>query len=174
MSSIGDLPEYFTEAITVLPDEHKTLCIDLFLNYGQEHLFHPDFFTTAAPPSQRKQLAAHLAALDEEYIDGGLRGYISNARRLLKNSKNGVNPLEGWTPSVPKGQMFDIGTRQFKEAEQMGCPEIGNTGFVLVAGGLGERLGYSGIKVRWDWIKSAMCCYNVQWSSLSLTPFLSH
>jgi len=29
----------------------------------------------------------------------------------------------------------------------MGLEEVGKCGFVLVAGGLGERLGYSGIKI---------------------------
>ena len=31
--------------------------------------------------------------------------------------------------------------------EKKGLPEVGKCGFVLVAGGLGERLGYSGIKI---------------------------
>lgn len=36
---------------------------------------------------------------------------------------------------------------QFEKYEQMGLEAVKHTGFVLVAGGLGERLGYSGIKV---------------------------
>lgn len=145
--SSTQLPAYFIESISVLTDSQKELCTKLYTEYGQEHLFHQDFFGASAPPSQRRQLAAHLEALDEEYIGGGLPAYIENARKLLSDSKNGVNPLEGWKPSVPKGQIFDIGTRQFKEAEAKGLEEIGSCGFVLVAGGLGERLGYSGIKV---------------------------
>ena len=35
----------------------------------------------------------------------------------------------------------------FSQAEQAGLTGIGDTVFVLVAGGLGERLGYSGIKL---------------------------
>lgn len=35
----------------------------------------------------------------------------------------------------------------FSEAEEAGLTAIGDTVFVLVAGGLGERLGYSGIKL---------------------------
>lgn len=31
--------------------------------------------------------------------------------------------------------------------EYEGCKELYKTGFVLIAGGLGERLGYSGIKL---------------------------
>lgn len=36
---------------------------------------------------------------------------------------------------------------QFEKYEAMGMDAVKHTGFVLVAGGLGERLGYSGIKV---------------------------
>jgi UDP-sugar pyrophosphorylase len=38
-------------------------------------------------------------------------------------------------------------TVEFAELEQVGLKEVGLCGFVLVAGGLGERLGYKGIKV---------------------------
>jgi UDP-sugar pyrophosphorylase len=34
-----------------------------------------------------------------------------------------------------------------KEMEEMGMKELSKLGFVLIAGGLGERLGYSGIKI---------------------------
>jgi UDP-N-acetylglucosamine pyrophosphorylase len=37
---------------------------------------------------------------------------------------------------------------QFDMYEQLGMTAVKHTAFVLVAGGLGERLGYSGIKVR--------------------------
>jgi UDP-sugar pyrophosphorylase len=33
------------------------------------------------------------------------------------------------------------------EMEQLGMQELEKVGFVLMAGGLGERLGYSGIKI---------------------------
>ena len=50
-------------------------------------------------------------------------------------------------PSVPEGERLDFGSAAFIELEDRGLVEAGRTGFVLVAGGLGERLGYSGIKV---------------------------
>jgi UDP-sugar pyrophosphorylase len=31
--------------------------------------------------------------------------------------------------------------------EELGLQELSKVGFVLIAGGLGERLGYSGIKI---------------------------
>ena len=63
------------------------------------------------------------------------------------DSKNGVNPLDGWVPSVPKGEAFEIGTPNYFKTEKQGIKELGSVGFVLVAGGLGERLGYNGAKV---------------------------
>lgn len=41
-----------------------------------------------------------------------------------------------------------FGDDSFIEFEDRGLKEARNSAFVLVAGGLGERLGYSGIKVR--------------------------
>ena len=93
-------------------------------------------------------MATQLVSLDTSYPSGGLAGYIDNARDLLAKSKEGVNPLEGWKPSVPKGQAFEIGTEEYRQVEALGVQELGAVGFVLVAGGLGERLGYGDIKVR--------------------------
>ena len=93
--------------------------------------------------------AASLLALHKSYpLEDGLLSYVSNARELLKASKEGKNPLEGWAPSVPKGEVLELGSQKFKELEAKGLELVGKTGFVLVAGGLGERLGYKGIKVR--------------------------
>lgn len=59
-----------------------------------------------------------------------------------------MNPFEGCTPSVPEGEKLDFGSQRFRELERAGVAAAGGCAFVLVAGGLGERLGYSGIKVR--------------------------
>ena len=42
---------------------------------------------------------------------------------------------------------IEIGTPLFFELEQLGFNHLKETVFVLVAGGLGERLGYTGIKI---------------------------
>jgi UDP-sugar pyrophosphorylase len=88
-----------------------------------------------------------LEALDNAYPTG-LAGYIENARELLEKSRKGVNPLEGWKPSVPVGRNFELGSKEYRKMEELGRHQLGAVGFVLVAGGLGERLGYSDIKVR--------------------------
>lgn len=85
--------------------------------------------------------------MNKSYPSGGLAGYIENAKTLLARSKKGDNPLEGWKPEVPMGESVQIGTEDYDRFEGMGMKEMGKCGFALVAGGLGERLGYGGIKV---------------------------
>jgi UDP-sugar pyrophosphorylase len=48
---------------------------------------------------------------------------------------------------VPTGQSLDPGSEEFLKMEAAGLSAVSETGFILVAGGLGERLGYQGIKV---------------------------
>lgn len=73
------------------------------------------------------------------------------SRKLLEASRAGVNPFEGMTPRVPSGVILSTEGKdklaEFEALEAEGMKHIGHTAFVLVAGGLGERLGYQGIKV---------------------------
>ena len=119
------------------------LCSDAF-GQGQTLL---SGFQKTKDKTKLKELAAQLVKLDKAYEDGGLKGYIAKAKSLLEDSKNGVNPLDGWKPSVPKGEKFELGTDKFDSTEKEGIKYLGKVGFVLVAGGLGERLGYGGAKV---------------------------
>lgn len=48
---------------------------------------------------------------------------------------------------VPTGEALTFGDDNFIKFEETGVREAKNAAFVLVAGGLGERLGYNGIKV---------------------------
>jgi UDP-sugar pyrophosphorylase len=137
-------PKELEGSLSVLTPSQKALMNKLY-DLGQEHLFEN---WKDAPASERQGLASQLESLDQAYGDGGLEGYIKNARKLLENSKQGVNPLADWEPSIPQGETFDFGTNKFEACEAEGMKELGSVGFVLVAGGLGERLGYSSIKVR--------------------------
>ena len=139
----GNYPNDFSESLSILKKPQQELCKKLY-SMGQEHLF-KDF--PSASPADRRQFASQLENLDNAYPDGGLEGYIKNARQLLDQSRKGVNPLEGWEPSVPEGERFELGTKEYEETEAIGMKGLGSVGFVLVAGGLGERLGYSSIKV---------------------------
>ena len=90
-----------------------------------------------------------MADLDSSY-PGGLTIYLSKARMLLKESADGLNPFEEYEAVVPEGESLSYdgeGTMPFTEAEQLGIQGMSDAVFVLVAGGLGEHLGYSGIKL---------------------------
>lgn len=90
-----------------------------------------------------------MADLDSSY-PGGLAEYLRKAKLLLKESADGVNPFSDYEASIPEGESLSYdgeGTMSFSEAEQLGIAGMSGAAFVLVAGGLGERLGYSGIKL---------------------------
>ncbi|CAN0024498.1 unnamed protein product [Pylaiella littoralis] len=102
-----------------------------------------------------------VKTLHETYpAEGGLATYIGRAKELLVASQKGSNPLSGWKPSVPEGQRLELGTEQYDALEKQGLDQVKYCGFVLVAGGLGERLGYGDIKLR---LPSESC---------TMTPYL--
>eukprot|EP00965_Chrysotila_dentata_P024983 828294-Pleurochrysis_carterae.AAC.1 len=98
------------------------------------------------PSASQRRLMLQLLRLNG-CLAGGIFGYISRARTLLSASADGTNPLEGYVPSVPDGISLDLASADFVKYESTGADAMGACAFVLVAGGLGERLGYSGIKV---------------------------
>jgi len=51
------------------------------------------------------------------------------------------------TTQVPLGVHLDPSKNQYYSYEAEGCKDLGTMGFVLVAGGLGERLGYNDVKI---------------------------
>lgn len=123
----------------------KDLCSD---ELGQSHLLDGYRKDPSNSVDGVKNLASQLLKLDGGY-PGGLRSYIINARRLLQDSKDGVNPLKGFVPAIPEGEKFDdLNTVKYRNTEKVGIKLLGKVGFILVAGGLGERLGYNGAKVR--------------------------
>lgn len=77
----------------------------------------------------------------------GMKLYFERARKLLLDSKNGVNAFEDYKPEVPDGVFMKPGEPEFDKYESAGLKELEKVGFVLIAGGLGERLGYSNIKI---------------------------
>nr|KYP70005.1 UDP-sugar pyrophosphorylase 1 [Cajanus cajan] len=136
-SSIGD-------NFNLLSPQQQEL-VKMLLNNGQEHLFR-DWPASGVDDDQKKAFFDQLVRLDSCY-PGGLEAYIKNAKRLLADSKAGKNPFDGFTPSVPTGETMIFGDENYINYEEAGVREARKAAFVLVAGGLGERLGYSGIKV---------------------------
>lgn len=93
-----------------------------------------------------KQLSNQILSLEKSY-PGGIVEYVKRAKKLLEDSKNEVNPYLSYKPSVPTGIDITVGNDDFHKYEEVGLETLAYTGFVLVAGGLGERLGYPGIKI---------------------------
>ncbi len=79
---------------------------------------------------------------------GGIKDYIKRAKVLLENSKNKKNSFQEFKIEVPNDiPHIKVGSEEFYELEKLGFNELKTSVFVLVAGGLGERLGYNGIKI---------------------------
>lgn len=117
----------------------------MLLDVGQAHLFE-DWKGAGEDVEAKAKFFEQIAVLESSY-PGGLKAYIESAKGLLAASARGDNPLEGWAPSVPAGEVLEFGSEAWIAAEDVGAGEARKCAFVLVAGGLGERLGYSRIKV---------------------------
>ncbi len=142
--STESFPETLKANVSILSSDELNLASTL-VSLGQSHLFEK-----WDPPGTNDN-AKHDFFLQVEELNGsyggGLSAYIENARVLLKSAAAGDNPLEGWKPQVPQGVSLEPVTPEYEKYEERGLLEVGTCGFVLVAGGLGERLGYNGIKV---------------------------
>ncbi|GLC50653.1 hypothetical protein PLESTB_000403900 [Pleodorina starrii] len=130
---------------TALLDEQDRALVAQLLELDQTHLFE-GWPEPGTDDVSKRRLLSQLRVLDGSY-HGGIAAYVRNARNLLAESRDGVNPFEGYVPSVPRGATLDYASPELLELEAEGLREAGGAAFVLVAGGLGERLGYSGIKV---------------------------
>ncbi|KAL3695224.1 hypothetical protein R1sor_009300 [Riccia sorocarpa] len=117
----------------------------MLVQAGQAHLF-TNWPKPGVRDADKLRFFDQVAKLDSSY-PGGLAAYVQNARKLLADSKAGKNPFSGYVPSVPDGVKLVHGEETFMQYEEAGVREAQHSAFVLVAGGLGERLGYSGIKL---------------------------
>ena len=138
-------PGFFSSSnLTLLTEAEKAL-VQLVLDEGQAHVFE-GWERLGVNDDKKLAMMQQLARLEKGY-PGGIRGYLSNARKLLEDAKAGSNPFEGWRPEVPEGVDLVPNSWSWNSYESAGLAEISKTGFVLVAGGLGERLGYGDIKI---------------------------
>ena len=95
---------------------------------------------------EQAKMAQQVIELNKNY-PGGILEYIKRAKALLADAKEGANPYDAFTPSVPSGEKLSFDDPSYEKLEDEGLVVAQYTGFVLVAGGLGERLGYSSIKI---------------------------
>lgn len=141
---MSELPEKVRNNYHLFTEQEKQL-IDKLLQAGQHHMF-TEWDEPGTQDDAKHRMLEHIQQLDNNIV-GGLEDYISRARKLLSAARAGENPFDGWKPSVPSGVKLEPFTPVYERYEQAGIPELGYCGFVLVAGGLGERLGYHGIKI---------------------------
>jgi len=144
------------ENLALLSSRGKAALTNLIqgdVDSAQDHVY-AGWPAAGTDDEEKIKLCEQLADLDNSY-PGGLTSYLKKARKLLKESADGTNPFLDFTASVPVGESLvydddeaaDQTGMTFSEAEQVGLTGISDVAFVLVAGGLGERLGYSGIKL---------------------------
>ena len=125
-------------------DPADVALVDILIGAGQEHLFAN--WRPGADAEKKRAFFESVRALEANY-PGGVTAYAKNARELLRSSAAGENPFAGMRPEVPDLVRHDYATPGFVAAEERGMLLVRDSAFVLVAGGLGERLGYTDIKV---------------------------
>jgi UDP-sugar pyrophosphorylase len=125
---------------TILTEE---VVLKLLKDLDQHHVI--ERYNTASD-SEKKELIEQINHLEKAY-PGGLSVYVARATKLLLDSKNNINPYADFKPSVPSGEILEVGNQFYFEMEALGMELMKDTAFVLVAGGLGERLGYNDIKI---------------------------
>ena len=119
-----------------------TLCTD---DIGQKHIF--DAWPDAGTDDDKKAACLEQCRQLDSSYPGGIKAYVASARKLLAQSQRGENPLGGWSPSVPAdGYDLTPGTADYEKYERAGLALASQVGFVVPAGGLGERLGFHGVK----------------------------
>ncbi|MFA7344068.1 MAG: UTP--glucose-1-phosphate uridylyltransferase [Terrimicrobiaceae bacterium] len=136
--------EAFYENRGLLSPEDKALAESLIAE-NQHHLY--SGWDEPGVNDDRKQGFLKCLMSAHRSYPGGLPGYIKNARALLADAVAGNNPFDGCTPRQPDIVDLSEFGDDYSRAEASGLEAFARTAVVLVAGGLGERLGYHGIKL---------------------------
>ena len=89
--------------------------IDKLVECGQDHLF-TNWPAPGTDDDDKRRFLAQAAVCDAGY-PGGIAQYVANAKKLLQESKDGVNPFEGWTPAVPDGIVVEYASKEHVELE---------------------------------------------------------
>ncbi len=118
--------------------------LELLHELNQDHIIAKYNISTT---KEKKNFIIQFNELDK-VCRGGIKDYLQRAKLLLEASKNKVNNFSDTTIEIPDDiPHIEIGSDEFFELDQLGFNQLKDTVFVLVAGGLGERLGYTGIKI---------------------------
>ncbi|XP_054788463.1 UDP-sugar pyrophosphorylase-like isoform X2 [Prosopis cineraria] len=102
--------------LNLLPQEQVGLA-KMLLEMGQSHLFE-HWAGPGVDDDLKKGFFEQVARLNSSY-PGGLASYVKTARRLLADSKDGKNPFDGFTPSVPTGENLTFADDNFTYFEEI-------------------------------------------------------
>ena len=83
-------------------DEYEL--VRTILRLKQSHVF-DNWDKSGINDSKKHLFFSQLKALNDP--PGSLDDYIQRAKRLLKSSAKGENPLDGWIPEIPLGISLD-------------------------------------------------------------------
>ncbi len=125
--------------------EPERATVGELLAQDQAHLF-ADWDPPGTKDSKKRSFLEQIRRFNESYA-GGISSYIEKGRTLLADATEGKNPWNEYTVEVPKTVDLTSFDQIYQEYEHEGLSALGEIGVVLVAGGLGERLGYPGIKI---------------------------
>ena len=118
--------------------------LELLKELNQDHII--EKYNSSSKKDQ-EEFIIQFNKLDK-VCRGGFKGYLNRAKILLEESKNRVNHFSDTTIEIPDDiPHINIFSPEFFELDQLGFNQLKDTVFCLVAGGLGERLGYTGIKI---------------------------
>lgn len=115
------------------------------ISNGQIHIFE-NWELKGLSDIKKENLLCILEKVNQSY-PGGICSYIDNGRKLFKESQLGKNPFEGFIPEQPDKVDLTKIDNFYSQMEKIGVQQFAEMGLVLVAGGLGERLGFDGIKI---------------------------
>ena len=117
----------------------------LLLAIGQAHLFE-DWRPPGIDNREKRKLLDDLLAVENSY-PGGIRAYVTRSRKLLAQSREGKNLYAGADVEIPdRYDLFELND-VYRHYEEAGLKGASHLAVILVAGGVGERLGYGGIKI---------------------------
>ena len=142
-----DWPAPLLANVSILSEKELASAKQL-LTLGQGHVF-KQWQPAGRDDEPKHAFFQQVASLHASY-PGGLQAYVAKARRLLAHAVKGENPLAGWSPSVPPtdcGVQLTPGSAEFERYEALGLEAAVGLTFAVPAGGLGERLGYSDVRL---------------------------
>ncbi|MFA5431096.1 MAG: UTP--glucose-1-phosphate uridylyltransferase, partial [Candidatus Omnitrophota bacterium] len=129
----------------VTAEEWELEVIRQLLKMKQEELFN-EWDKAGKNDGLKEEFLKQVKSINATY-PGGVTRYRENALKEIESSGRGDNTFKGLTPRVPKGVELSEIDDEYMRQEEAGMREANRISIVLVAGGLGERLGYPGIKV---------------------------